>query len=189
MAIPTASRQRITDALRGFDIPFPLTVDSLHQAMQEQRDRPLILHREAFPSKLEQPCGLWWPDDEGRDHVWINPQAIGLQGVQSLAHELGHMLLGHPPLKELPAGLLNPAEPAAWEIEDLAAEFTLLSPAFLDGSFLGVRARSRDVRRDPEYVLHEEEAENFGSLLRRRAMVQGRDRHDDPLLDRLHRSL
>uniref|UniRef100_UPI003F495D58 hypothetical protein n=1 Tax=Streptomyces sp. CA-136453 TaxID=3240050 RepID=UPI003F495D58 len=192
MVIPTTSRQRITDALREFVIPFPLTVDSLLQAMQDQRDRPLILHREAFPSKLEQPCGLWWPDSEGRDHVWINPQAVGVQGVQSLAHELGHMLLGHPPLKELPPGLTDPTAPAAPampELDELMAEFTLLSPAFLDGSYLGVRTRSRDVRRDPEYILHEEEAENFGSQLRRRAMVQGRDHHNNPLLDRLHRNL
>ncbi|MFF4188137.1 hypothetical protein ACFYZ9_33580 [Streptomyces sp. NPDC001691] len=181
MAVPAASRQRIAEALSRFQIPFPLTVETLHQAIKEQRERPLILHQEPFPTR-NQPCGLWWPDSEGNDHVWINPQAVGVQGVQSLAHELGHMLLEHPPLKVSPATAPEP-EP------EEEPTFKWLTPDFLDGSFLGVRNRSRDARRDPTYLLHEDEAETFGAMLRRQALKQSRDRHNDPLLDRLHASL
>ncbi|KOU50086.1 hypothetical protein [Streptomyces sp. WM6378] len=185
--LPPTSRRRVASALSEFRIPYPLTIDTLYQAIQEQRDRPLILHRSPFPSRLEQPCGLWWPDEEGRDNVWVNPIAVGVQAVQSLAHELGHMLLEHPPLKVRPpaAEMTPPPEP-----EEEESGFKWLSPAFLEGSLLGVRTRSRVSRRDPTYVLHEEEAENFAGLLRRQAMVQSRDeKHGDPMLNRLYRSL
>jgi hypothetical protein len=95
------------------------------------------------------------------------------------------MLLGHPPLKVRPSFPEPPPPPA----EEEEPTFKWLAPGFLDGSFLGVRTRSRDARRNPAYLRHEDEAEKFGTLLRRRALVQAREQHDDPLLDRLHRSL
>ncbi|MFI1733995.1 hypothetical protein ACH40E_33240 [Streptomyces acidicola] len=175
------------EALDGFPVPFPLTLKTLHQAAAEHHHRPLVLHREPFPPGIQRPCGLWWPTEEA-DHIWVAPEAAGAQEVQTYAHELGHQLLGHPPLPVIPAEeqaseLPEPAEP------EEAVTFTWLSPAFLDGDLLGVRTRSPHHRRDPLYTEREGEAESFAMLLRQRAEVRNSGRHADPLLDRLHRSL
>ncbi|MER6010214.1 hypothetical protein [Streptomyces bluensis] len=122
------------------------------------------------------------------------PEATGAQEVHTYAHELGHQLLGHPPLpaisaEEKPPELAEPDELAEPAGPEEAVTFTWLSPAFLDGDLLGVRTRSPHHRRDPLYTEREGEAESFAMLLRHRAEVRNSGRHADPLLDRLHRSL
>ncbi|MGW7236999.1 hypothetical protein [Streptomyces sp. NPDC054804] len=180
-----ASRRRCAAALDGFPVPHPLTLETLHQAAVEQHHRPLVLHREPFPPGLQRPCGLWWPTEEA-DHIWVAPEAAGAQAVHTYAHELGHQLLGHPPLPVVRADE-TPPQPA--EAEEETVTFTWLSPAFLGGDLLGVRTRSPHNRRDPLYVEREDEAESFAMLLRQRAGAHSSGRHTDPLLDRLHRSL
>lgn len=175
---------RCVEALDGFPIPYPLTLETLHQAAVEYHDRRLVLHREPFPPGLQRPCGLWWPTEEA-DHIWVAPEVTGAQAIHTYAHELGHRFLGHPPLPVAPA---EGKPPAPVEPEE-AVTFTWLSPAFLSGDLLGVRTRSRNHNRDPLYTEREGEAEFFAALLRQRAERRDSGRHADPLLDRLHRSL
>ncbi|WP_425245434.1 hypothetical protein [Streptomyces sp. NEAU-NA10] len=179
-----ALRRRCVEALDGFPVPHPLTIETLHRAAVEHHDRPLVLHREPFPPGLQRPCGMWWPTEEA-DHIWVAPEAAGAHAVHTYAHELGHQLLGHPPLPLIAAGEKpsEPVEPAE------SVTFTWLSPAFLDGDLLGVRTRSSSRHRDPLYTEREDEAESFAVLLRQRAAAHSSGRHADPLLDRLHRSL
>jgi hypothetical protein len=172
------------EALEGFPVPYPLTLETLHRAAVEHHHRSLVLHREPFPPGLQRPCGLWWSTAEA-DHIWVAPETAGAQEVHIYAHELGHQLLGHPPLPVVPA---EEEPPERVEPEE-AVTFTWLSPAFLEGDLLGVRTRSPHHRRDPQYTEREAEAESFAALLRRRAVPHGAGRHTDPLLDRLHRSL
>ncbi|MGR3937007.1 hypothetical protein [Streptomyces sp. BRA346] len=115
----------------------------------------------------------------------MSPETVGAQAVHTYAHELGHQLLGHPPLPVVPVSE-EPPEPA--ESEE-SVTFTWLSPAFLGGDLLGVRTRSSSHQRDPLYTEREDEAESFAVLLRRIAEARKSGRHADPLLDRLHRSL
>jgi hypothetical protein len=173
------SRRRCEEVLDGFELPFPLTLESLAEAAQAFHDRPIILHRDEFPASIERPCGLWWRDSEG-DHIWVSPAFKGSQEVHAFAHELGHVFLEHPPVP------LGTAEEAAEPEEET---FKWLSPAFLNGTLLGVRARAHSAHRDPEYIAKEGEAEGFASLLRRKAAFQARDRHSDPLLNKLSNSI
>ncbi|WP_406354173.1 hypothetical protein [Streptomyces sp. NBC_00658] len=185
------SRQRCAAALDSFPIPYPLTLETLHRAAVEHHDRPLALHRDPFPPGLQRPCGLWWPMEDA-DHIWVAPEAAGAQAVHTYAHELGHQLLGHPPLPVISAEDRPPEPPEPSALPEPPEEemtFAWLSPAFLDGDLLGVRTRSPHHRRDPLYTEREDEAESFAMLLRQRAEVRSSDRHADPLLDRLHRSL
>lgn len=189
----TVSRRRCAEALASFPVPWPLTLETLHQAAVEHHHRPLILHREPFPPGLQRPCGLWWPTEEA-DHIWVAPEAAGAQAVHTYAHELAHQLLGHPPLPAAPAAPAGEKPPERVEAEagaeaDEAVAFTWLSPAFLTGDLLGVRTRASVQYRDPLYTEREDEAEFFAVLLRRRAERHNSGRQADPLLDRLHRSL
>jgi hypothetical protein len=177
-------RRRCVAALDGLPVPYPLTLETLHQAAAAHHHRPLVLHREPFPPGLQRPCGLWWPTGEA-DHIWVAPETAGAQEVHIYAHELGHQRLGHPPLPVVAQG---EEPPESIEPEETVT-FTWLSPAFLDGDLLGVRTRSSGRRRDPLYTEREDEAESFAVLLRQRAELHNSGRHNDPLLDRLHRSL
>ncbi|MEV0735485.1 hypothetical protein AB0I51_05850 [Streptomyces sp. NPDC050549] len=176
-----ASRERCAEALADFPVPYPLTLETLHQAAVAHHHRPLILHREPFPPGLQRPCGLWWPTGEA-DHIWVAPEAAGTQAVHTYAHELGHQFLGHPPLPVVAVG----EKPVGSEE---AETFTWLSPAFLAGDLLGVRTRAPSRSRDPLYTEREDEAEAFAALLRQSAELRNSGRNADPLLDRLHRSL
>lgn len=173
------ARQRCESVLRDFTLPFPLTLESLLEAAREFHGRPITLHRNEFPASIERPCGLWWRDDDG-DHIWVAPTFTGSQAVHAFAHELGHLLLGHPPI-----ALGGPRS----EDEPPAPTFKWLSPRFLNGDLLGVRTRAHSSHRDPQYVANEGEAEGFASLLRRKAASQARDRHVDPLLNQLNNSI
>lgn len=124
---------------------------------------------------------------EDADHIWVAPETTGAQAVHTYAHELGHQLLGHPPLPVLPTAGGTP--PPRLEPPEEEVTFTWLSPAFLGGDLLGVRTRSPHHQRDPLYTEREDEAESFAVLLRRRAQARDSGRQTDPLLDRLHRSL
>ncbi len=178
LMMSAASRQRCEQLLENFELPFPLTLDSLLEAVQKQHDRPIILHRDEFPPEVERPCGLWWRNEEG-DHIWIAPEAAGSQEVHVLAHEVGHILFGHPPVK-----LTAPAEAPREE-----PTFRWLAPNFLGGDLIGVRTRAHSAHRDPEYIEKETEAEGFAARLRRKAAAQARNRHHDPLLNQLNNSI
>jgi hypothetical protein len=209
--IPHRANQQIEAALDSLDLPDPLTFDSLFEAVREQWERPLTLHRDPHPLSLNRPCGLWWRSPEGADHIWVAPETRGAQALHILGHEIGHMMLDHPPM-ELPSTIVPQAsapEPApdsapaphsstgAAPGEDPAAgpdagrPFKYLPPEYLDaGPTLLGRARAQTAGQDPEYVRREDEAERFASLLRRRAAAAAsRSRPTNPFLDRLRHSL
>ncbi|MFD0416828.1 hypothetical protein [Streptomyces sp. NPDC127108] len=172
--------RHIRRALAAFTIPEPLTLDSLFASIQKVYPRPLELLRGEPPIQGLRANGLWItrPDRDG-DAMWVAPELTGAAAVHSLAHELGHFLLGHKPVP-LPSAPAEP-EPEAYEY---------LSANFLGGSLLG-RARSQEAPLDPEYVQIEDQAEEFAFRLRRVAAQQAREtRHrGDPLVERMHHSL
>ncbi|PAZ12325.1 hypothetical protein CLM62_30675 [Streptomyces sp. SA15] len=171
---PTKHVQR---ALDGFQIPVPLTVETLFAAIEERYPRPLELLRGQSPLPGLSASGLWItrPDQES-DAMWVDPGLDEEAAVHNLAHEGGHFFLGHQPV-------LLPAAPPAEPYEFVSADF-------LNGCLLG-RTRSQEGPHDPEYVEIEDQAEAFAFLLRKKAHEHARDSRyeSDPLLDRLHRSL
>lgn len=177
--IQNAANNKIRRALEAFPVPNPLTVETLFAVMQERYWRPLELWRGPSPITGLHANALWLTrPDADSDVVWLDPALTGAAAVHSLAHENGHIELGHEPLT-LPAAA-PVAEPEPYEF---------LSPAFLGGCLLG-RARSQDTPQDPAYQAVEDAAEAFAFALRRTAAELARDtRHRDPLVDRLHHSL
>ncbi|NUL25962.1 ImmA/IrrE family metallo-endopeptidase [Streptomyces lunaelactis] len=171
---------QIRHALNSIALPDELTVASLFTAVQALYPRPLELLRGEPPVEGLRANGLWLTrPDANSDTIWIAPELTGAAAVHSLAHEIGHFLLGHEPV------VLHKPKSAP-EPE----EFQFLSASFLDGCLIG-RTRSQDGPQDPEYQRIENEAERFAFLLRRTADQQARDTQygADPLLDRLHHSL
>ncbi|MFK0294275.1 hypothetical protein ACIQU6_27910 [Streptomyces sp. NPDC090442] len=171
---------QIRCALNRIDLPHDLTVESLFTAVQAMYPKPLELLRGEPPIEGLRANGLWLtrPDADG-DAMWIAPELSGAAAIHSLAHEVGHFLLGHEPV-------VLPARPKAPEPE----EFAFLSADFLSGCLIG-RTRSQDGSQDPAYQQIENEAERFAFLLRRKADEHARDTRygADPLLHRLHHSL
>lgn len=167
----------VQQALVGFQLPVPLTIETLFAAIEERYPRPLELLRGESPLPGLPASGLWLtrPDRES-DAMWVDPGLNGAAAVHVLAHEAGHFFLGHRPI-ELPA--TPPPEP-----------YEFVSADFLDGCLLG-RTRSQEGPHDPEYVEIENQAEAFAFLLRKRADQRARDTRyqSDPLLHRLHRAL
>ncbi|MFB8120610.1 hypothetical protein ACFQ6U_13480 [Streptomyces sp. NPDC056465] len=187
--IQRAHDRKIRTALAAFPVPNPLTVESLFAAMQERYGRPLELWRGPSPLPELHANALWLTRPGASvDVVWLDDALTGAAAVHSLAHEGGHMELGHKPFS-LPA---RPSTLSANRPDgplEAAKSYEFLSPDFLGGCLLG-RARSHDGPQDPEYQQIEDEAERFAFLLRRTAADHARDtRHADPLVDRLHHSL
>ncbi|WP_030612718.1 hypothetical protein [Streptomyces sclerotialus] len=178
--------RHIETVLDTLDLPEPLTFDALFEAVRDQHVRPLKLHRDPHPMMLSRPCGLWWRGPDGTDHIWVAPETRGAQELHILGHEIGHMLLDHPPMELPPTMAPDIPEPPP----EAAQPFKYLPPEYLDaGPALLGRARAQAARQDPEYVRREDEAEAFASLLRRRAAAGTRTGSTDPFLDRLRHSL
>ncbi|MGI5337758.1 hypothetical protein ACQEVS_10315 [Streptomyces sp. CA-181903] len=173
--------RRIRRALDDLVLPDEVTVDSLFAAVQSVYPKPLELLRGEPPIEGLHANGLWLTrPDTGTDAVWIAPELSGAAAVHSLAHEIGHILLGHEPV------VLRTKPQYEPEPED----FHFLSPDFLGGCLIG-RTRSYNGPQDPTYQQIETEAERFAFMLRRTADHKARDSQfgADPFLDRLHHSL
>lgn len=169
----------IRRALATFPVPEPLTVETLFAVIQARYPRPLELWRGEPPLDGLRANGLWLTRPEAdSDVIWVAPELTGAAAVHTLAHEGGHIALDHEPV----------VLPAKAEPEPESYQF--LSSAFLGGCLLG-RTRSQDGPHDPDHVKVEDQAEKFAYALRREAVDRAREnRHsDDPLLDRLYKSL
>jgi hypothetical protein len=170
--------REVRRALEEFSAPNPLTVESLFDVIARNYHRPLDLLRGECPLPGLHANALWLTRPHlPSDAIWLDSALTGSAEVHSLAHEYGHILLGHQPV-------ILPTDP------EPEPEYELLSADFLGGCLLG-RARSQDGPSDPLYQRYETQAEDFAHLLRRKAADQARDTRyqADPLLDRLHRSL
>lgn len=172
---------QIRRALATFSIPEPLAVETLFAVIQDQYPRALELWRGDPPLVGLRANGLWLTrPDADSDVIWVAPELTGAAAVHTLAHEVGHIMLGHKPV-------VLPAEP---DPEPEPEPYQFLSPEFLGGCLIG-RTRSHDGPHDPEHVKVEDQAERFAFALRREAADRAREnRHsDDPLLDRLYKAL
>ncbi|GAA2880810.1 hypothetical protein [Streptomyces mexicanus] len=168
---------QIRSALAAFTVPDPLTVESLFAAVRERYPRPLELWRGEPPLAGLRANGLWLKrPDAASDAIWVAPSLTGAAAVHTLAHEVGHIVLGHAP-HVLPVA--RTTEP-----------YRFLGPEFLGGCLIG-RARSRSTQHVPDHLRVEDQAEQFAFALRRKAAERAREnRHrHDPLLDRLYKSL
>ncbi|AJC54463.1 MULTISPECIES: hypothetical protein [Streptomyces] len=175
----THADKHIRSALDDFPIPDPLTITSLFEVVRSRYPGPgrLELWRGAPPLTGLRANGLWLTlPDRDLDAIWVAPELHGAAAVHTLAHEAGHIALGHVPFE-----LSTQPEPEPYEY---------LSPEFLSGSLIG-RPRSQDGGLAPDEARIEDEAEQFAFALRRTAADQAHARRfqSDPLLDRLHHSL
>ncbi|MFE0177964.1 hypothetical protein ACFWZ2_37210 [Streptomyces sp. NPDC059002] len=171
---------QIRRTLATFPIPDPLTVETLFNVIRDRYPRPLDLWREDPPLAGLRANGLWLTRPEAEsDAIWVAPELNGAAAVHTLAHEAGHIALGHEPL-------VLPSTPPEPEPEP----YQFLSPDFLGGCLIG-RTRSQDGPHDPEHVKVEDQAEKFAFALRRQALDRARENQHsgDPLLDRLYKAL
>jgi hypothetical protein len=83
--------ERLVDTL---DIPKPFRVDELISRVAAHRGRPIDLRAVSMPT--ESPYGMWLPDAD-RDLIIFERNTSGLHQEHLKLHEVGHVLLNHPP--------------------------------------------------------------------------------------------
>ncbi|MER7344225.1 hypothetical protein ABT390_02330 [Streptomyces aurantiacus] len=120
---------------------------------EDRYPRPLELRRGDPPLVGLRANGLWLTRPEAeRDAIWVAPALSGVAAEHTLAHEVGHIALGHEPV-------VLPAEPEP-------KPYQYLSSDFLGGCLIG-RTRSQEGPQDPKHIKVEDQAERIAFALRR----------------------
>ncbi|WP_167336161.1 ImmA/IrrE family metallo-endopeptidase [Amycolatopsis alba] len=78
----------------GLDIPDPFDVQVLCDRLTTRRGRPLRLAGAALPA--DSPGGLL-VSTESADYIFYDSRLSSLHQLHVIAHEIGHLLLGHRP--------------------------------------------------------------------------------------------
>lgn len=92
-------------------IPEDGSLDGLLREVEQQRERPIFLWPWPLTAEIS---GLWVPA-RSSDHIFYREQAVELEKIGIVCHELGHMLLGHVPqedaLEQLFKGMYDRVDP------------------------------------------------------------------------------
>lgn len=91
-------RERCEERIRALGVPQPVQLDVLCARVAALRGRPLVL----MPEKLahgaaEAPCGLWLAKEDHDVIVYDVTIDSGSHRLNTIAHEVGHIVMDHPP--------------------------------------------------------------------------------------------
>ena len=118
-----AVQRRCEAILDGVEVPSPLDVDRLVDAVSARRERPVDLVAKNAPLG---PCGLWVAMP-GRDVVFFEAGTSKVHREHIILHELAHLLCSHRSTERLDAGILRELFPTCgwtWSSRSWAAAGT-----------------------------------------------------------------
>jgi hypothetical protein len=129
------------EVLTHLKVPDPFDIDVFCSRLAELRGRPLHVHYVAGLARHDAMCGLYYEAADD-DHLFVEADTLAKHRLAILLHEIGHMLLGHPPDAEL-------------------------SQSVDPDRVLGLLARGGQPRKTRKHRRHEQEAEEFALLMLR----------------------
>ena len=98
-----AVQRRCEAMLDGVEVPSPLDIDRLIDAVSLRRERPVDLVAKNAPLG---PCGLWVAMP-GRDVVFFEAGTSKVHREHIILHELAHLLCSHRSTERLDTGILR----------------------------------------------------------------------------------
>ncbi|MBO0802102.1 MAG: ImmA/IrrE family metallo-endopeptidase [Nocardiopsaceae bacterium] len=109
---PRQPRSRCETTIQALTIPVPLGLEPFRECLERHRGRPVDL----IPTTTANGCSGLWIGTRDADYIFYERDTTPLHQLHIVAHEAGHMLLGHagtPIGTEQLARLLFPDLPAA----------------------------------------------------------------------------
>jgi hypothetical protein len=138
-------RSRCLELIKSLPIPRPFDLERFRENLERHRGRPLLM----IPAKTPPDCSGLWIGTRDADYILYERATTSLHQWHIVAHESGHMLLGHggiPIADEEFARLLFP------DLDPELVRSTLARSAYTDAK--------------------EREAETFATLLLHQVTVQ-----------------
>jgi len=94
---PTPDAGFGTRFVASLGLPTPLTIERLHSFVETKLGRDIIVDRSPGTSGGSGPTGIWFSmANHNSDLIWIENRIDEEHQTQSLLHEYGHIVLGHP---------------------------------------------------------------------------------------------